>query len=169
MKPSSADLEAMKTVLGLLVDQVDFAQPLNDVPVAAGVFDESGRLVTSAINARESLADPTAHAEILALREAARLSNQAQSWRLSDCTLVVTLEPCAMCAGAALSARVKKVVYGAAEPKTGAAGSVSDILRDPRNLHQPEVVGGVLAEQCSAVLTEWFRRLRDSKNVVTDG
>lgn len=108
-------------------------------------------------NAREATGDPTAHAEVLALRDAAlRLG----SWRLSGCTLVVTLEPCTMCAGAAVLARVERVVYGAADPKAGAVGSLWDVVRDRRLNHRPEVVGGVLEAECAAVLRAFFEGQR---------
>jgi tRNA(adenine34) deaminase len=105
------------------------------------------------------LADPTAHAEILALQAAARVVG---SWRLEGCTIVVTLEPCAMCAGAAVLARVARVVYGATDPKAGAVGSLWDLVRDRRLNHRPEVVSGVLADECGAVLREFFGTHRRS-------
>jgi tRNA(adenine34) deaminase len=128
-----------------------------DVPVGAVVVAPSGEVLATARNEREAVADPTAHAEILALRRAAAA---AGTWRLSGCTLVVTLEPCTMCAGAAVLARVERVVYGAVDPKAGAAGSLWDVLRDRRLNHRPEVVGGVLAEECAAVLREFFSAQR---------
>jgi tRNA(adenine34) deaminase len=124
-----------------------------DVPIGAVVLDASGRERAAACNAREALGDPTAHAEILALRAAAATVGE---WRLSGCTLVVTVEPCTMCAGAIGLARVERVVFGAWEPKTGAAGSLWDVLRDRRLAHRPEVVGGVLADECAALLEEFF-------------
>ncbi|MFC4588079.1 tRNA adenosine(34) deaminase TadA [Sphaerisporangium corydalis] len=124
-----------------------------EVPVGAVVLGPSGEVLAAAGNDRESNADPTAHAEILALREAARVRGE---WRLGGCTLVVTLEPCTMCAGAAVLARVGRVVYGAADPKAGAAGSLWDVVRDRRLNHRPEVVLGVLAGECSAVLRDFF-------------
>ncbi len=131
-----------------------------EVPVGAVVLGPDGSVLAHAGNDREVSADPTAHAEMLALRQAARARGQ---WRLSGCTLVVTLEPCTMCAGAAVLARVDRVVYGAADPKGGAAGSLWDVLRDRRLNHRPEVLGGVLAGECAAVLTEFFtaRRMRE--------
>ncbi len=168
MKPSKQDTDSMARLLELLTQSLAFGGPTEqDIPVAAGVFDSSGNLVTWAVNQRESTGDPTAHAEVVALRQASELVNDG--WRLSDCTLVVTLEPCAMCAGAALNARVARVIFGANEPKSGAVGSVVDLLRDPRNIHKPEVVGGVLADECSQVLRGWFARLRDTKDVLTNG
>ncbi|MFF0573153.1 tRNA adenosine(34) deaminase TadA [Streptosporangium saharense] len=131
-----------------------------EVPIGAVVLDGDGTVLAEAGNDRESLADPTAHAEVLALRRAALARGE---WRLTGCTLVVTLEPCTMCAGAAVLARVDRVVYGAVDPKGGAAGSLWDVLRDRRLNHRPEVVMGVLAEECATVLTQFFasRRMRE--------
>ena len=128
-----------------------------DIPVAALVVDSSGQLLSQARNSRHGTVDPTAHAEVLALRAAAERTG---SWRLDGCTLVVTLEPCPMCAGAAVSARVARVVFGAWNPRYGAAGSVWDLLRDRRLHHRPEVVAGVLAEQAAAPLAAFFERRR---------
>lgn len=130
-----------------------------EIPVGAVVLGPSGEVLAAAGNDRESAADPTAHAEVLALRRAAALRGQ---WRLNGCTLVVTLEPCTMCAGAAVLARVDRVVYGAVDEKGGAVGSLWDVVRDRRLNHRPEVVMGVLAGECSAVLKEFFatRRIR---------
>ncbi|MEV4010864.1 tRNA adenosine(34) deaminase TadA [Nonomuraea angiospora] len=130
-----------------------------EIPVGAVVLDPLGEVLSSAGNDRESSADPTAHAEVLALRQAAMLRGQ---WRLSGCTLVVTLEPCTMCAGAAVLARVDRIVYGAVDEKGGAVGSLWDVVRDRRLNHRPEVVMGVLAEECSSVLKRFFatRRIR---------
>ncbi|ADG90224.1 tRNA-specific adenosine deaminase [Thermobispora bispora] len=124
-----------------------------EVPVGAVVLGPDGTVLAAAGNDREASGDPTAHAEVLALRAAARALG---TWRLSGCTLVVTLEPCTMCAGAAVLARVDRVVYGAADEKAGAAGSLWDVLRDRRLNHRPEVVLGVLAEECGAVLRSFF-------------
>ena len=128
-----------------------------DVPVGALVVAADGTVVGAGCNDREGAGDPTAHAEVLALRAAAAATG---SWRLTGCTLVVTLEPCTMCAGALVLARVDRVVYGAADPKAGAAGSLFDVVRDRRLNHRPEVLGGVLAEQCSAVLRAFFEDRR---------
>ncbi|NUW32748.1 nucleoside deaminase [Nonomuraea sp. SMC257] len=130
-----------------------------EVPVGAVVLDEAGEVLAAAGNDRESAADPTGHAEVLALRAAARARG---SWRLDGCTLVVTLEPCTMCAGAAVLARVDRIVYGAVDEKGGAVGSLWDVVRDRRLNHRPEVVMGVMAEECAAVLTTFFatRRIR---------
>jgi tRNA(adenine34) deaminase len=129
----------------------------DDVPVGALVLDADGTELAAAHNAREALRDPTAHAEVLAVRAAAHALGR---WRLDGCTVVVTVEPCAMCAGAIALARVSRVVFGAWEPKTGAVGSVWDVLRDRRALHRPEVVGGVLAEDCAALMKDFFATRR---------
>jgi len=124
-----------------------------DVPVGAVVLDPAGQVIGRGHNDRERRRDPTAHAEVLALRGAAVVLG---SWRLEGCTLAVTLEPCTMCAGAAVLARIARVVYGAVDPKAGAAGSLRDVLRDRRLNHRPEVVGGVLAKECGELLIEFF-------------
>lgn len=132
----------------------------NDVPIGAVVTGADGQELAAACNAREALGDPTAHAEILALRAAAA---RVGSWRLDGATLAVTVEPCTMCAGAIGLARVARVVFGAWEPKTGAIGSLWDVLRDRRLTYRPdEVVGGVLEEECAALLTEFFAGRRCS-------
>ncbi|MFK4801046.1 tRNA adenosine(34) deaminase TadA [Streptomyces sp. MPA0124] len=126
-----------------------------DVPVGAVVLAPDGRTVLSAgHNEREAAGDPTAHAEVLAIRRAAV---ELGEWRLVGCTLVVTLEPCTMCAGALVQSRVDRVVYGARDDKAGAAGSLWDLVRDRRLNHRPEVIGGVLADDCSRLLTDFFR------------
>lgn len=135
----------------------DAAANWGDVPVGAVVLDPQGEIVGEGANRREADADPTAHAEVLALRAAAAHSGD---WRLTDHTLVVTLEPCAMCAGALVLARVRTVVFGAFDPKAGATGSLWDIPRDPRLNHTVEVIAGVEAEQASAQLAEFFANRR---------
>jgi len=126
-----------------------------DVPVGAVVLASDGTTVLGAgHNEREATGDPTAHAEILAIRRAAA---DLGEWRLSGCTLVVTLEPCTMCAGALVQSRVDRVVYGARDEKAGAAGSLWDVVRDRRLNHRPEVIEGVLAEDCARILTRFFR------------
>jgi tRNA(adenine34) deaminase len=125
-----------------------------DVPVGAVIYDADGNELATAANEREASGDPTAHAEVLALRRAAATRGE---WRLADCTLVVTLEPCTMCAGALVLARIGTVVFGAWEPKTGAVGSLWDVVRDPRLNHRPEVYAGVLEPECSAQLRAFFR------------
>jgi tRNA(adenine34) deaminase len=124
----------------------------DDVPIGAVVVHE-GEVIGAGHNERELRQDPTAHAELIALREASRALG---SWRVLDAVLYVTLEPCAMCAGAIVLARVPRVVYGTADPKAGAAGSVLDVLGQPRLNHRPAVAGGLLAEDCAALLTDFF-------------
>jgi tRNA(adenine34) deaminase len=128
-----------------------------EVPVGAVVVSPSGDVVASASNERESGADPTAHAEVLALRRAGAVLG---SWRLDGCTLAVTLEPCTMCAGAVVLARVARLVFGAWDPKAGAVGSLWDVVRDRRLNHRPEVVAGVCEAECSALLASWFASRR---------
>lgn len=129
------------------------AAAAGDVPVGALVVSASGEVLGEGWNEREVLGDPSAHAEVVAIRAAAAALG---SWRLEGCTLVVTMEPCPMCAGAAMLARVERVVLGAWDPKLGACGSVWDVLRDRRATHRAEVVGGVLEEECGAVVRRFF-------------
>jgi tRNA(adenine34) deaminase len=129
----------------------------DDVPVGAILVDASGAVIGAGHNEREHRQDPTAHAEILALQQGAR---HLGHWRLLETTLYVTLEPCAMCAGAIVLARVPRVVYGTADPKAGAAGSVLDVLSEPRLNHRPEILGGVLAEDCAGLLVDFFAARR---------
>ena len=135
------------------------AAAYGDVPIGAVVVDADGAVLAADHNRREQAADPTAHAEVLALRAAAVARGE---WRLAGCTLVVTLEPCAMCAGASVLARVERVVFGAYDEKAGAVGSLWDLPRDRRLNHRPEVVAGVLADECGAVLREFFDAHRDA-------
>ncbi len=128
-----------------------------DVPIGAVVVGPDGAVLGRGRNVREEESDPTGHAEVVALRAA---GTALGSWRLEGCSLVVTLEPCAMCAGAAVLARVDRVVFGAWDPKAGACGSVWDLPRDRRALHRPEVVGGVLEEECAALLVDFFGERR---------
>lgn len=128
-----------------------------DVPIGAVVVDPTGTVIGEGANVRERDGDPTGHAEIIAIREAA---GAAGGWRLSGCTLVVTLEPCTMCAGAAVLARVDRLVFGAYDDKAGAVGSLWDVVRDRRLNHRPEVIGGVLAEESAVLLEEFFARHR---------
>lgn len=141
------------------IDEAREAGNGGDVPVGAVVVDAEGTIVGIGHNTRERTGDPTAHAEIIALRAAAR---QMGRWRLDGCTLVVTLEPCTMCAGAAVQARIGLIAYGAIDEKAGAIGSLWDVVRDRRLNHRPEVIAGVMAEECGALLTEFFtgRRVR---------
>ena len=142
------------------LEQAQLALAHDDVPVGAVVLSPQGVVLGVGHNDREGGSDPTAHAEVLAVRAAAAALG---TWRLSGCTLVVTLEPCTMCAGAIVLARLARVVYGAVDPKAGAAGSLFDLLRDRRLNHRPEVVAGVLAEECSALLRDFFEQRRDPR------
>ncbi|MFI0420368.1 tRNA adenosine(34) deaminase TadA [Spongiactinospora sp. 9N601] len=148
---------AFEEPMRLALAEARRAAQAGEVPVGAVVLDPAGAVIAAVGNAREAAHDPTAHAEILALRTAAR---ERADWRLSGCTLVVTLEPCTMCAGAAVLSRVARVVYGATDEKAGAAGSLWDVLRDRRLNHRPEVVLGVLADECAAVLSDFFATRR---------
>ncbi|WP_055700253.1 MULTISPECIES: tRNA adenosine(34) deaminase TadA [Streptomyces] len=140
----------------LALAEAELAAQGGDVPVGAVVLSPDGTTVLAVgHNEREAVGDPTAHAEILALRRAAVALGE---WRLTGCTLVVTLEPCTMCAGALVQSRVDRVVYGARDDKAGAAGSLWDVVRDRRLNHRPEVVHGVLSEECAAQLTDFFRK-----------
>lgn len=136
----------------------------DDVPVGAVIIDEAGDVVARGRNSREADGDPTAHAEIVAIRAAA----VTRGWRLHGLTLVVTLEPCTMCAGAITLSRLDRVVYGAQDPKAGAAGSLWDVLRDTRLNHRPEVIGGVLAAECGKLLRDFFAARRRNRGA-TDG
>ncbi len=141
--------DAMREALG----EARAALATSDVPIGAVVLDPAGAVVGRGRNRREADADPTAHAEVVALREAARSRGQ---WRLEGCTLVVTLEPCTMCAGAVVLSRLDRLVFGAYDDKAGAVGSLFDVVRDRRLNHRPEVVPGVLAEESSALLLDFF-------------
>ena len=135
----------------------DSAFNADDVPVGAVILDSFGEVVATGSNERELSSDPSGHAEIVAMRKAAQT---LKNWRLDDHTLVVTLEPCAMCAGAIAQSRMAKLVFGAWDEKAGAAGSVWDLLRDPRALNKVEVVSGVLAEECAEMLVTFFQAKR---------
>jgi tRNA(adenine34) deaminase len=142
--------------MGLALDEAGKALAHDDVPVGAVVLRD-GEVLAARHNEREATGDPTAHAEVLALRDAATAAGE---WRLAGTTLVVTLEPCPMCAGAALAARVERVVFGAADPKAGACGSLHNLCADPRLNHEAEVVRGVRAAEASALLTAFFTARR---------
>ncbi|MGZ8580140.1 MAG: tRNA adenosine(34) deaminase TadA [Actinomycetota bacterium] len=142
-----------EAAMRLALDEARSCVEAGDVPVGA-VIVRGGAVIAAAGNARERLGDPTAHAEMLVLREAARRTG---SWRLDGCTIVVTLEPCAMCAGAIVLARVDRVVFGADDPKAGFAGSLGDLVRDPRLNHRVELTSGVLGDACGEVLRTFFR------------
>lgn len=138
----------------LALDEAVLAPDTGDVPVGAVVLGPDGAVLGRGRNEREATGDPTAHAEVLAIRAAARTVG---GWRLRGCTLLVTLEPCTMCAGAIVLSRLDRVVYGATDPKAGAAGSLWDLVRDRRLNHRPEVIHGVLAADCGRLLTDFFR------------
>ena len=148
---------ADEALMRLALEEARAADAVGDVPVGAVVVDADGNVIGSGHNQRELAHDPTAHAELLAIRAAAVSRG---SWRLDGCTLVVTLEPCTMCAGATVLARLQRVVYGATDPKAGAVGSLWDVVRDRRLNHRPEVVAGVLAEECQSLLRAWFGERR---------
>jgi tRNA(adenine34) deaminase len=149
----ASDVVAVQRAL----DLASSAQVGEDVPVGAVILDSHGVVIAEAVNEREATGDPTAHAEVVALRRAADVMG---SWRLTGCTIAVTLEPCPMCAGAIQLARLDRVVFGAWNDTYGAAGSLWDLLRDKRLAHRPEVVGGVLDEECGALVREFFDRQR---------
>ncbi|MEY4169068.1 MAG: hypothetical protein RLZ94_141 [Actinomycetota bacterium] len=155
MRHADSDVAAMRRALELASQSL--LSGGEDVPVGALVLDPDGAVLAESANRREALTDPTAHAEVVVLREAGLALGDTH---LVGCTLVVTLEPCPMCAGAAQLARVDRVVFGAWNDDYGAAGSAWDLLRDRRLSHRPEVVGGVLAEECGAIVKEFFERLR---------
>ncbi len=155
MRVADADIEAMRTALelarqSLLADEAD-------VPVGALIVGPDGGVIAASANRREALTDPTAHAEVVVLREAALALDDTH---LTGCSLVVTLEPCPMCAGAAVLARVDRVVFGAWNADYGAAGSVWDLMRDRRLSHRPEVIAGVMEQECGSVVREFFARRR---------
>lgn len=155
MRYADSDIAAMRTALELA--RQSLLTEDDDVPVGALIIGPGGDVVASSANRREALTDPTAHAEVVVLREAALALGDTH---LVGCTLVVTLEPCPMCAGAAQLARVDRVVFGAWNEEYGAAGSAWDLLRDRRLSHRPEVVGGVLADDCGSIVREFFARRR---------
>ena len=155
MCPSDEDYAGW---MRLALAEATLAAAAGEVPVGAIVVGPGGEMLARAHNAREAGADPTAHAEVLALRAAARALGR---WRLTGCTLVVTLEPCTMCAGALTLARVARLVYGAEDPKAGGVGSLWDVVRDRRLNHRPEVVAGVLADEAAELLRSFFRTHRE--------
>ena len=146
-------------LMGLAIDEARAAAAREpaDVPIGAVVVGPDGEVLATAGNRREADEDPTAHAEILALREAARVTGR---WNLTGCTLVVTLEPCTMCAGAIVLARTQRVVVGAPDPKAGAAGSLYDLVREPRLNHRAELTSGVRDQECGDLLRDFFRSRR---------
>ncbi len=163
LRAGGADVDAVRAA----IDHARRARGTADVPIGAVVLAPDGTVLAGAHNAREELADPTAHAEILALRAAARA--HGDGWRLAGCTLAVTVEPCTMCAGALVLARVSRVVFGAWEPRTGAVGSLWDVVRDRRLNHRPEVLGGVLADECAALLDDFFAGRRGGADLTEPG
>ena len=151
--PAIAYDVAMRAAL----DEARRAHESGDVPIGAVVLDATGSVIARGHNVRERDGDPTAHAELVAVRRAAQAVGE---WRLSGCTLVVTLEPCTMCAGSIVLSRLDRLVFGAFDAKAGAVGSLWDVVRDRRLNHRPEVVGGVLAAECSALLDDFFAHQR---------
>ena len=137
------------------IREAELARAQGDIPVGAILLDSAGEIIGRGYNRREVDLDPVAHAEIVAMREGAA---HQENWRLDGCTLVVTLEPCAMCAGAIAQSRISRVVFGAWDEKAGAVGSVWDVLRDPRAIYKVEVQGGVLEKECAALLSSFFNR-----------
>ncbi len=154
MTPGSFDAPMRRALL-----EAEAARAEGEIPIGAVVLDAAGTVIASAHNSRETSHDPTAHAEVLALRQAAESLGR---WRLDDCTLVVTLEPCPMCAGATTMARVGRLVFGAWNDEYGAAGSRWDLVRDRRLNHQVEVISGVLADECGAMVREFLATQRGS-------
>lgn len=153
MKPTDNQVSWMQAALKAANECLEHG----DVPVGAIVVDANGHTIGVGRNQREELNNPLAHAEIQALQNAAK---NIGNWRLDDCTIVVTLEPCTMCAGAIVNSRIKQIVFGADEPKTGAVGSLFDVVRDRRLTHQPEVVAGVLAQESAELLRNFFASKR---------
>jgi tRNA(adenine34) deaminase len=154
---SPAGGDRYQSAMRAAIDEARQALRTDDVPVGAVVLDAAGDVLAAAHNRREADADPTGHAELLAIRAAAQ---RLGHWRLDGCTLVVTLEPCTMCAGAIVLSRIDRLVFGAHDEKAGAVGSLWDVVRDRRLNHRPEVIGGVLADETAAPLLEFFARHR---------
>ncbi|MEV4333790.1 tRNA adenosine(34) deaminase TadA [Streptomyces sp. NPDC049597] len=152
--PNDPVRDPWQAPMRLAIEEAERAALAGDVPVGAVVLAADGTVLATGHNEREATGDPTAHAEVLAIRRAAARLGE---WRLTGCTIVVTLEPCTMCAGAIVQSRVDRVVYGARDEKAGAAGSLWDVVRDRRLNHRPEVVLGVLEDACSTQLTAFFR------------
>jgi tRNA(adenine34) deaminase len=146
-----------KLIMQAALSLAKVAADKGDVPVGAIVVNEAGEILGTGQNLREQSNDPTAHAEVIAIRQAAE---KIGSWRLDDLTIVVTLEPCAMCAGAILQSRLKRLVFGAWDEKAGAVGSVMDVIRDPRALTKVEVISGIMEKECSEVLSDFFNTKR---------
>ena len=153
----SRDLSKHYQFMDYALQEAQKAIKLGEIPIGAIVVDETGNVVASGYNLRETAADPTAHAEILALRAAGKVLGD---WRLEKCSLYVTLEPCPMCAGAIVNARIKNLIFGAYDPKAGAAGTLMDVTSHPKLNHRVNVTGGVRAEECAALLRLFFGKLR---------
>jgi tRNA(adenine34) deaminase len=147
----------LETWMHAALDQARIAEKAGEVPIGAVVVDAVGSVIGQGHNLRETTGDPTAHAEVIAIRAAAA---GREGWRLDGCSLVVTLEPCTMCAGAIVLSRLDRLIYGAADPKAGAVGSLWDVVRDRRINHRPEVIGGVLETECGEQLRSWFEARR---------
>ncbi len=147
--------EAMRQALDIAAESIAWGE----VPVGALILDAEGRVIATSANEKERSGDPSAHAEICAIRRACR--QQKDGWRLDGCTLIVTLEPCAMCAGAIVASRLSRLVYGAFDSKAGAVGSVWDLLRDGRAIHRPQVIAGICADEASAQLKDFFSSRRE--------
>jgi len=139
------------------IEEANKAEQIGEVPIGA-IIVKDGTIIGRGYNLRETTHDPTAHAEIVAIKEACE---QLGAWRLLDCTLYVTLEPCPMCAGAIVQSRIKRVVYGTHDPKAGCAGTLMNLLQEPRFNHETELTSGVLQPECAALLTQFFRKLRN--------
>lgn len=155
----SPDASPYDAAMGAALDEARLAPSSGDVPIGAVVLSGTGEIIGRGHNQREEEGDPTAHAEVLALRQAASLVG---SWRLDGCTLVVTLEPCTMCAGALVLARVDRLVFGAWNEEMGAVGTLWDVVRDRRLNHRPEVVTGVMADECGRLVQQFFTTHRQS-------
>lgn len=146
----------------LALEEAKKAERIGEVPIGAIVVKD-GEVIARAHNLRETVQQPTAHAENIAIEKAAEALG---SWRLEDCTLYVTLEPCVMCSGAIVMSRIPRVVYGASDPKGGCSGSLMDLLQEPRFNHRAEVVSGVMEDECSQLLKDFFKQLRDKKKLM---
>ncbi len=146
-----------KQLMQQAIELAKGASNFDDVPVGALIVNEQGEILATGQNLREKDSDPTAHAEMVAIKNA---GNKIGNWRLDDLTLVVTLEPCVMCAGAIAQSRMKRLVFGAFDEKAGAVGSIWDVIRDPRALTKVEVVSGVLADECAVLLKDFFNKKR---------
>ena len=150
--PTPSAMTDVETMMGIAVEEARLSAVSGEVPVGAAIFRD-GTLIAKSGNLRENTSDPVGHAEVLVIRDAA---NYLGTWKLTDCTLVVTLEPCLMCAGAILNARIPRLVFGAFDTQAGACASLYNVLDDPRLNHRVEVLGGVLSSQCSQLLADFF-------------